>query len=354
MSDESLPNPFSYSGTIRDPEKFYGRESELARIFDRLRSMQSVSVVGERRIGKSSLLHQIYLSVKDHLGDDCRAVYTDLPDVKSESDFYRRVCQRLEVEGNSFDDLDRATRGGRVVVCLDEFERLAGNPSFSANFFNSLRSLAQTGNLAFLLATEHSLAELCQDERIATSPFWNIFIRINLGSFRRDEAEELILSGFAQEVTDKEVARLIELAGCFPFFLQMACYHLFEVKVGRASQWEQSFEEEAGDHLRYLWHRLNDAEQKALRWSLALGERLPADAVLNDLVRRGLLISGIRKQFGYWVFSEAFEGVVRNPPARPAKKGGWWRRLFQKSGSVKLGIGPVSVEVEAEKPEDKR
>jgi AAA+ ATPase superfamily predicted ATPase len=342
MSIKSLPNPFSYSGAIRDPEKFYGRESEIDRIFDRIKTMQSVSIVGERRIGKSSLLQQIYLSVKQRIGDDCRAVYTDLPDVKSESDFYRRVCQGLETDGNGFDDLDRATREGRVVVCVDEFERLTNNPSFSRNFFDSLRSLAQAGNLTFLLVTEHSLADLCQDERIATSPFWNIFFRVNLGLFRKDEAEGFIRAGFDQagaEVTDKEVARLIELAGCFPFFLQMACYHLLEVKAGRAGEWEQSFEAQAADHLRYLWHKLNPAEQKALRWTIPCGERLPDDAILNDLERRGLLISGARERFSYKVFSEAFEAIVRNPPSRPAKNSDGGSDLLKGSRAARLPLG---------------
>ena len=46
-------NPYAQRGIIRDRTRFVGRERELQQIFSRLQTMQSVSVVGERRIGKS-------------------------------------------------------------------------------------------------------------------------------------------------------------------------------------------------------------------------------------------------------------------------------------------------------------
>jgi len=51
-----MPNPFYYGGHV-SPEQFVGRKAELARIFSALEvahsgQMQSVSVVGPRRIGK--------------------------------------------------------------------------------------------------------------------------------------------------------------------------------------------------------------------------------------------------------------------------------------------------------------
>ena len=46
---------------IEDATRFFGRERELARVFSRIGSQrpQSVSIVGERRIGKSSLLNAL-------------------------------------------------------------------------------------------------------------------------------------------------------------------------------------------------------------------------------------------------------------------------------------------------------
>ena len=44
---------------IQDIEEFYGRDVEVEKIYSRIGSSrpQSISIVGERRIGKSSLLN---------------------------------------------------------------------------------------------------------------------------------------------------------------------------------------------------------------------------------------------------------------------------------------------------------
>ena len=54
-------NPYLNRVAIKDPAQFFGRTREVSKIFSRLASSrpQSISVVGERRIGKSSLLYYI-------------------------------------------------------------------------------------------------------------------------------------------------------------------------------------------------------------------------------------------------------------------------------------------------------
>ena len=56
----SFDNPFYHRGAIRQDTHFLGRSAETAQILGLLRNRQSVSVIGPRRIGKSSLL--IHLS----------------------------------------------------------------------------------------------------------------------------------------------------------------------------------------------------------------------------------------------------------------------------------------------------
>ncbi|HEY6332650.1 MAG TPA: hypothetical protein VI756_25225, partial [Blastocatellia bacterium] len=54
-------NPYLNRVAIKDPAQLFGRTREIARIFSRLGASrpQSISLVGERRIGKSSLLYYI-------------------------------------------------------------------------------------------------------------------------------------------------------------------------------------------------------------------------------------------------------------------------------------------------------
>lgn len=54
-----MPNPFFYGGRV-DPSQFIGREKELRNIFNCLETahtgqLQSVSIVGPHRMGRSSL-----------------------------------------------------------------------------------------------------------------------------------------------------------------------------------------------------------------------------------------------------------------------------------------------------------
>jgi hypothetical protein len=54
-------NPFTYGNPIRDSSRFFGRVREAEQIFGRLRNpeFESNSVVGDRRIGKTSLLNYV-------------------------------------------------------------------------------------------------------------------------------------------------------------------------------------------------------------------------------------------------------------------------------------------------------
>ena len=337
-------NPFTLRGTIRDPQQFFGRHTEVQQIFDRLRTMQSVSVVGERRIGKSSLLYHIFQTSPQQLGPEVRVCYTDLPDVTDEAGFYGRLCQELGGAGRRFRDLEQLVQDTPSVFCIDEFEKVAGQAAFSRGFFDGLRSLAQSGNFALLVATQHSLADLCRTEQIATSPFWNIFSRLDLGLLSADSAEALIREPFTQAglpVTQDELRRVLELAGRFPFFSQLACYHLFEAKRGGERNWPTAFERDAdvSDALRVLWQGLTQDEQSAVRWVLEFSERLPADRVLWDLERRGLLVRDHALPAPVWVFSEVFEGLARNPPKPPPKKP--WSISIKR---FKITLWPPSIE----------
>src|SRR5436305_14276343 len=56
-----MPNPYIYRGMLREPDAFFGRLKELGHLYASLSGMQSSSVVGERHIGKSSLLYCVRL-----------------------------------------------------------------------------------------------------------------------------------------------------------------------------------------------------------------------------------------------------------------------------------------------------
>ncbi len=134
-------NLFFHRGPVSDPAYFFGRKQELAQLFDLLKRSQSVSISGQRRLGKTSLLyHAMTPEVAIAHGIDpaqARWVYVDggmLDGLEEESVYgaIDRGMQEGESERVPYEQLldhVRALAGHdlRLMVILDEFEIFAGN-----------------------------------------------------------------------------------------------------------------------------------------------------------------------------------------------------------------------------------
>lgn len=292
----SIDNPFFHRGAIRRAEEFHGRKGEIAQILGLCRNGQSVSIVGPRRIGKSSLLlHLSRPSTREpfNLGPnralfamiDCQelggsppeevyeALLTSIIDAASKTSVRVNPVQRP----GTYRALDRVLRaiyssGVSVVVLLDEFELLAANERLTPYFFARLRGLTTKYGLAYLTASQRPLINISANEEILSSPFFNIFVSLPLGLFTQQEARDLIdrrLNGTDVTFTDGLRERIFLLAGCHPCFLHIAGYHAFhELTSGHTmagandAEWLDSpVEVEAESHLTYIWRNLTPEEQ---------------------------------------------------------------------------------------------
>lgn len=203
-------NPFTVRGMIQNPNEFIGRKAEISHIVARLKTMQSCSVVGERRIGKSSLLYHLFQTGNERLDDtNIRFVYIDLTDacVQTAVDFLMTVLQEIGLSSDGIKDDNKLTRnlvafdsqikalqqsGKTVVLCLDEFEGLFSNPQeFSDPFFNHLRSMINQRKLVLVTASRQPL-EIYSLENKLTSPFFNLFSITELGDFTEQDVEGFI------------------------------------------------------------------------------------------------------------------------------------------------------------------
>jgi len=219
-------NPFQCGGAVRDSRKFVGRNTELREILSRVATMQSVSVCGPRRIGKSSLLRHISDTGRPRLDETYQFHYEDLQPLTSPEEFYGRVCAAFgDKEGEDYDDLRAVIDGKKIVLCLDEFEKTV-EADFGADFFDKLRSLAQTGNLALILATKVPLDELYRRYQGPTSGFPNIFTKVMVGELPLDEARRLINQ--SDYFDQKEQAFILKLAGGHPYWLNFVCAQLYD------------------------------------------------------------------------------------------------------------------------------
>jgi hypothetical protein len=315
-------NPFTFGNPIKEPARFYGRKAEIRQILNRLLSSahESTSIVGERRIGKTSLL--LYLAhpkVAESLGltpDKFCLVYVDfqgLTDITPKR-FWQRVLKKMArsvcdsslvpaiqklSEQEAFDLFDLEDlfqvvmdKGLTTVLFMDEFEYVTQNPNFKSNFFGGLRTLAIHNGVALIPSTRRELVDLCYSDEIKGSPFFNIFANVVLRPFIRPEVDEL-LEGYSTQgeapLTPGERDLIWSLGGGYPFFVQMAGYYFIEGKAQGLSgetlekYVANNYDQQADAHYTYLWSHCSESEKITLLTILTLGLQKPSKKTITNL-----------------------------------------------------------------------
>lgn len=357
-------NPFTFGNPVFEPGKFYGREGDIRQIVSRLLSAgESTSIVGERRIGKTSLLkHLATPEVAQNLGlspEKYCLVYIDfqgLTDITPER-FWQRVLRKMErsickpdlvpeiqalrkMEAFDLFDLEDlfenlTWEGLTTILFMDEFEYVTRNPNFGSDFFGGLRALAIHQNLALVTGTRRELVDLCHSDEIKGSPFFNIFANLVLRPFNRTEVRELIEGYFSktdETVSEREQKLVLHLGGGYPFFVQMGGHYLLEAKwknlEGDAILEDvvRKFNEQAEPHLDYFWSHSSESEKITLLSIIALSHKKPSKKTLPtvenlakvhtrahldvpELTKRGMLVEN-RKEDTYTLFSPSFEDWI--------------------------------------------
>jgi hypothetical protein len=358
-------NPFTYGNPISDPGRFFGRSREVEQIFGRLRNeeFESSSLVGGHRIGKTSLLNYLSdLGVQASHGFGPEAytfVYANLQmvdEANGPEQLWRRLLtlivrhcksdtvtallgvledERLDTFAldELFERLD--DEGQHIVFLLDEFEHVTANKNFGSDFYYGLRSLVIHHQLALVTSSQRELIELTRNEAIKSSPFFNIFANINLRPFSQEEADLLIsqsLSGTTVQFSEREIAQVFDLAGRHPYFLQAACWVLYEAhlkdleETARMLRLLEQFRLEATPHFVHYWDNSGNYEKIVLTagaflehankagrgFSLGDLQNLFArgEPTVKALEKRGLLMSDdgryrlFSSEFGPWILEQ--------------------------------------------------
>lgn len=311
-------------------------------LYSAIATRQCRSIVGERKMGKSSLLTQ--LTRPEHLREhglnpeQYIFLYIDLEGMANihYDEFWPEVIDQLELALPSGQEklkqmvadtamsteirfthvrrlLRRIEREGiTLVMMLDEFESLARNAEFDASFYGELRSLAGELGVVYLTISKASLYELTyQNADTLSSPFFNIFSEERLNLLPEAEArgliQKLVTGNGSEPLTEEQLSWLVNLAGTHPFFLQVAGFHLYQEREEKGEKMnlalvEKRFRAEAEDHFRYLWSQLGDDEQINLkRLSIASWDALKIFH-MKALVRKD--------GEGFKLFSQAFADFV--------------------------------------------
>jgi len=327
-------NPFIFGRPV-SKENFYNRKEEVMAATGFLKKLQSFSVLGERRIGKTSFLQHI-------LSQDVLRKYGIDPEIHivinfnmsslhevTRDEFIGDIVERIEEQTqieveteNVFDTLKAYIKkldlnGKNLIIALDEFEVIA--PILNDSFSNWLRFIFQEQNVMAITASRETILGL-EESGGKGSPLYNIFTNLRLGLFSLTETRNMIAKMFRKggiELEEEEVIFLADLSGGNPYFIQLIGHYYYEKKRKDKKVILSKFRDEMLDHakdqFRGYWKHLTEEEKK----SLFHLESSKNDQISHNLKLRGFFIEKDQK---LKVFSPLFHEFIKMKIHRPQRE----------------------------------
>jgi tetratricopeptide (TPR) repeat protein len=245
-------NPYVAGAPILEEEMFFGRGELVERILQTIHN-NSLLIHGERRIGKTSIQHQLMKRLReiDDPAYEFHPVYIDLQGT-AETRFFVTLAEEIfhelapvldglepikELSGDYFyrdfvRDLhailktlrNRTSKKVKVVLLIDEVDELN---EYDPRINQKLRSLFMK-SFAENLAAVVSGVEIKRRWEREGSPWYNFFEEIEVAPLRRDDARELIrrpIRGMFK--LDRGVEnKIISITGGKPYLIQKVCISL--------------------------------------------------------------------------------------------------------------------------------
>ncbi len=223
------------TGRVEDCQQLFGRRREIRRVFETLNSGSSVALIGERSIGKSSLLWAICQQAESQLMPPRKPIYLDMSQVYDEEDFYYALCSEVGIDECKGYRLTRALekQHPRLLLLLDEIEKMTWQ-GFTNQVRGQLRGLANGHDapLRLVVAASTSLDKLFPDshELVMVSPFQNICLEEEIKLWDEVTMHDFISSRLAStsiRFTDEEVMQIVMASRGHPQELMQLCYRTY-------------------------------------------------------------------------------------------------------------------------------
>jgi len=226
-------SPYKIVGPT-DVRVFFGREQELRQISDNVHGT-SFAVIGGRRIGKTSILHQLHFVRLPAV--NFRTIYYDCSIVSSHEHFLTDSIRNWQPAPpsnfpNTFRELFQSVPTDKpLVLLLDEVDKLVPDDRVNNwRLFNALRALAGSGHAQVVLSGERTLRETLRDPK---SPLFNFVNEILLGPLDFRAVEELVIRPMKLleiELIDEKsiVERIWDFTSGHPNVVQRLCSRLIQ------------------------------------------------------------------------------------------------------------------------------
>jgi tetratricopeptide (TPR) repeat protein len=247
-------NPYIAGAPVLDTDMFFGRELLIERILQTIHN-NSLLLYGERRIGKTSLQHQLRrrLQQLDDPQYDFFPVYIDLQGTP-ESQFFATLAEDVFHElaplldgmkpGDGLgEDADygyrelvadlrrviktleaRSSKQVKLVLLIDEVDELN---AYDPRVNQRLRSLFMKSFAENLVAVVSGV-EIRKQWDKEGSPWYNFFEEIEVTPIERNDAEDLITRpiGGVFKIDQEVIERILELTDRKPYHVQRLCVAL--------------------------------------------------------------------------------------------------------------------------------
>lgn len=249
---QPIPNPYVVGNPVRSAAMFFGRQEDLRWIAEHLtgRGNEMILLYGQRRIGKTSLLHQIR---NQRESGSILPVFVDthglLPMLQTDDAFYAGLVRTLSRElpaavsdgapeprtaehlVTMIRSLNQQFPASPVVLLFDEIDALdmkVREGTLSVAVAGFLGSLLESDSRISIIATGSS------DGSRAGGPFWSALasksVGRRIGLLSATEAMRLIRDPVAGQIEFEDAVpeRLLRLSGGHPYYAQTFCQRLVD------------------------------------------------------------------------------------------------------------------------------
>lgn len=339
-----MQNPFTFSNYVIG-DAFCNRKKELSELLKYIKGSQNVLLFSHRRYGKSSLIRQIFNSMKEK-NLDVGTMHIELYGTISEKDFISRTFQSLNQLESNFDKLLKSistalkniklnlsidpTTGAasvspsfeavnekmileelmnillqysqkrRLVIAYDEFQEVAGYTE--EGFEKRLRSfIQQHSNICYIFSgsQQHLISEMFNSTNRA---FYKLADSFPLGKIETKHYIPWVQNLFKKKNVHIDDGLIEEIVARFenhPMYIQNFLFHLWDEPTETVFSFEtidkieNSIIERRNLEHTMLWETLSINQKKTLKLVLLKdGSNLfNADALKSVNLKTGSLVT---------------------------------------------------------------
>lgn len=233
-------NPFTDTHVILEPSRFIGRDEYMRRLSQMLEH-GCVSLQGQRKIGKSSLLLHLTRTWKHSpvIGP------IDVMGISNTDDFYQQLGKPLGVKYGDKIGIRDALKKFNGLLLVDELD-YGPAKGITSDDIGIFRAICQVNrSLKMATVSRQPLSSLFPES--PGSWVYDFLLPLTIEELSEEEARLLLTHPWApeaQKFDSKTCQEVLNVSGFHPYKLQRAAHHRFKVFQEPHYNWQKEFKVE--------------------------------------------------------------------------------------------------------------